>query len=87
MVKKSYLNKPVKIEWLDHCSWDKSSWHDKEYTIEELTPSRMTSYGVLIKEDDEFVIICAHLSEHDNITGEMCILKRTIMSIKELKVE
>ena len=50
--------KLVQIIWLDTNETSDSGWCSKE-EAEEARPCRVASYGVVVKENDEFITIAA----------------------------
>ena len=88
--------KLVQIIWLDTNETSDSGWCSKE-EAEEARPCRVASYGVVVKENDEFITIAADtdaalIEENDNVLDAddlfgrvQCFPKGCIESITPLK--
>ena len=80
--------KLVRIEWMDHFSFTENTWRTKD-EYEDRESCAVTTVGWVLKEtDNEYVIVSTwHKSEEfeDKFLGDMCILKGTVKSVKELK--
>ena len=53
--------------------------------MEDLTPSTIESVGWVVKETKQSVTLVAHLTDSDNASGELCILKNVIIKRKNLE--
>jgi len=88
--------KLVQIIWLDTNETSDSGWCSKE-EAEEARPCRVASYGVVVKENDEFIAIAAdtdaalieengNVLDADDLFGRVqCFPKGCIESITPLK--
>jgi|TARA_R100000030_G_scaffold61231_1_gene46222 hypothetical protein len=88
--------KLVQIIWLDTNETSDSGWCSKE-EAEEARPCRVASYGVVVKENDEFITIAAdtdaalvedngNVLDADDLFGRVqCFPKGCIESITPLK--
>ena len=88
--------KLVQIIWLDTNETSDSGWCSKD-EAEEARPCRVASYGVVVKENDEFITIAAdtdaalveengNLLDADDLFGRVqCFPKGCIESITPLK--
>lgn len=75
------------IRWLDHQEIDESTSFD-----EEVGPAIMHTVGIYTGETDEWVEIARDITLNDEGVPEekyspICILKRCILTIYELKTE
>ena len=82
---KSFLNKPVYIEWFDSlgCS---PNWEFIEDDL-DLEPIICKTLGFLMKESKEYIIIIPHLVEVEHQKqgcGDMMIYKKQIKKIQEI---
>lgn len=84
--------KIIEIEWLDHASYLEAIWRTHEELL-DLVPPRVKTLGYLIEEREDAYIIASTVGKLDDpmeersFCGEMCILKGTVLKIKELKNE
>lgn len=88
--------KLVQIIWLDTNETSDSGWCSKE-EAEEARPCRVASYGVVVKENDEFITIAAdtdaalvedngNVLDADDLFGRVqCFPKGCIESVTPLK--
>ena len=88
--------KLVQIIWLDTNETSDSGWCSKE-EAEEARPCRVASYGVVVKENDDFITIAAdtdaalvedngNVLDADDLFGRVqCFPKGCIESITPLK--
>jgi hypothetical protein len=88
--------KLVQIIWLDTNETSDSGWCSKE-EAEEARPCRVASYGVVVKENDEFITIAAdtdaalvedngNVLDADDLFGRVqCFPKGCIESITPLQ--
>ena len=88
--------KLVQIIWLDTNETSDSGWCSKD-EAEEARPCRVASYGVVVKENDEFITIAAdtdaalveengNVLDADDLFGRVqCFPKGCIESITPLK--
>ena len=88
--------KLVQIIWLDTNETSDSGWCSRE-EAEEARPCRVASYGVVVKENDEFITIAAdtdaalieengNVLDADDLFGRVqCFPKGCIESITPLK--
>ena len=88
--------KLVQIIWLDTNETSDSGWCSKE-EAEEARPCRVASYGVVVKENDDFITIAADTDaalvedngnalDADDLFGRVqCFPKGCIESITPLK--
>lgn len=65
------------VEWMDSCSLKGGTWNDTEH-VEELSPHQVRSVGWLLKEDRDVIVLVPHAAQHQ-VSGELCILKGTIV--------
>lgn len=82
--KKKYLMYTVEVEWLDHSGWTNNNWRHIDED-RSLTPFKVTSYGVVVKETDDYIVLLPHLSENGAGQGTMCIIKSCIKKIRKVK--
>jgi len=78
--------KLVKIVWLDHCSYSTAQWRELD-RISTLEPVKVNSLGYVVKETKDMIIIASHVYHDDDDhggQGEMCIIKKCIVSRVEL---
>jgi hypothetical protein len=71
------------FEWYDSCGFVDTVWADKKH-VETLKPHLVRSYGVVVKEDKDFVTVAGHYGE-DEFCGCMCIPKSVIIKRKRIK--
>lgn len=72
------------IQWLDHCSIN-DNWK-RNAEVKELEPAIVYSVGWVIHENDDYLTLVAHcgvdtdgnMSDEEQSTGEMCIVKSAI---------
>jgi hypothetical protein len=88
--------KLVQIIWLDTNETSDSGWCSKD-EAEEARPCRVASYGVVVKENDDFITIAAdtdaalvedngNVLDADDLFGRVqCFPKGCIESITPLK--
>jgi len=76
----------VKIVWLDHCSFGDEWLEIENFKDKSYSPTTVTSYGVIIKEEEKYLILTGHHSK-DMCHSAMCILKKCIVSREELQGE
>lgn len=86
MVKAIAKPKLVLINWCDHHTFETNEWRELE-VFDDQTPYTVQSSGWLIRENKDHLIIAAHVCwEAGKVTGEMMILKSTVISVKPLRV-
>jgi hypothetical protein len=80
--------KLVHIKWVDHSSFTENTWRTKD-EYEDREPVECDTVGWVIKEDKDMYVVVStmHLSEEyeDKFCGDMCILKGSVKSVRELK--
>lgn len=74
----------VEVSWRDHSSFSDGGWSTLD-AAQALEPILVRSVGFLVKDDETFVVLVAHLTTGNCTAGEMCILKSDIVSKKELR--
>jgi hypothetical protein len=73
----------VKVTWIDACSrLTEGRWSSME-DIRELSPVKATSYGEIVVDQPDFIVIAAH-NAAEMAGGEICIPRVSIVSIVEL---
>jgi hypothetical protein len=74
----------VKVEWIDSCTSD-INWVLLE-DINEVEPINITTYGTVIKETDEYIVIAQNYgSNPEQVCNITSIPKGCIKNIIELK--
>lgn len=75
------------VRWQDHHTFHENKWRDID-EFEEVPVYEVQSIGWLVKENKNHLIVAAHCAfDVDQITGEMMILKKTIVERREIKLE
>lgn len=72
------------IEWLDHCTYDKSEWRSEE-EVGKLEPIKVITLGFLVKETKESVILASTGTIDGHLGQEFLILKRGIVRRQKVK--
>lgn len=77
---------PYKIVWKDHASFSLFKWRDFEESDLLDGDFIVESYGFIVKETKDYIVLSPHFNiEFGQTTGEMKILKGTIIKKKKLK--
>jgi hypothetical protein len=58
--------KIVCVEWIDSAEYDDADWKTKQ-EVEELTPMRIKSCGMLVNEDDLYITLAGSINNCDTI--------------------
>ena len=76
------MNKVVVIEWIDSVEYEDAEWKSQK-DADTLSPMRIRSAGILIKEESSYITIASSMNESDpdNITygGLLTIPSYTIV--------
>jgi hypothetical protein len=72
----------VHVGWIDSASY--SHWTGRE-TLQISNPITIESAGWLLRSDSTAVVLAAHKSDQDNYTGDMCIPRSQVKTIRRLK--
>ena len=52
------------IEWIDSSEYDDADWKSEE-EVQELTPMRIKSCGILVNEDDLYLTLAGSVNNYD----------------------
>lgn len=75
---------PVKVEWIDSCASNKS-WILLEELEEDIEPIFISTYGMLVKEEDSFIVVAQNYgTDPEQVCNLMTIPRGCIKSITEL---
>lgn len=66
----------VYIEWRDSCSMN-GTW-SRMHEVEDMEPCTIRSIGWLVSETNEHVVVAAHISNNDSLSGDLCVPKAVI---------
>ena len=55
------------VEWIDSAEYDDASWKTQK-EVEELTPMRIKSCGMLVNEDDLYITLAGSIDNYDKKT-------------------
>ena len=84
--------KVVRVDWLDAHGGVRGGWRDVS-TVAKRKPAVSVSFGVLLRQDNEYVVICPHFAGDDNgidmekdvsADGEMAIPMKWVKKITKL---
>jgi hypothetical protein len=75
---------PIYVIWWDDAVSD-SSWHDK--TDLKLKPTIATTFGFLVHQDEDYVIVAdSYFEEDDTVSNYTKIPRKMIKEIKEVEL-
>lgn len=77
------LNNPVLIVWDDHTSFTENLWRDFD-TLKELSPMEVKTLGYIIKDERDYYVLAAHITDSNVAMGELCIMKANIKEFNYL---
>ena len=81
------MKKLLYIRWQDHHNFSSAEWRDFE-DFDEIKSFTVDSVGWLMNETKTHVALAAHCSfDTEQATGEMMILKKTIIERREIPIE
>ena len=76
--------KIVEVEWLDTVS--EKRWTDRIHTVKTLRPSHCVSYGLLLDDTEDYLMVAGSVDEHnDNVDHVDCIPKSAILKVTVLE--
>lgn len=76
----------VYVEWIDSAGFAEGGWHQRD-VVDSLGPHVISSVGWIIKEEDDYIVMCSHISsDGTNLAGEKCIPKVAIQKRKKIKL-
>jgi hypothetical protein len=74
----------ILVTWIDSAKLGGDGpWKDK-HTVTELTHDTVQSVGWIMREDEDTLVVAAHISE-GQVSGEMAIPIRAILKRKKLR--
>lgn len=76
------LNKLVRVTWHDIMVF--ADWRPQD-TVLSWIPEAMTSYGLLIRQDEEFIALASLIDQEGNVNALQLIPTGCVVSIKEIK--
>lgn len=77
--------KLVEITWKDHSAFSLCHWRD-EHELQELEPMTVKTVGfVVVNAKGHITVAATHNAKHGRFSGEMCIDKRCIEKIRNLR--
>lgn len=74
----------IYVEWIDHVTFVNNSWRRID-EIADLEPSIVETVGWVVSETKKKLVVVATRAEHNDATGEFCIIKGCILKRKRLK--
>lgn len=77
--------KLVKLTWMDHVSFTKNNWHDKE-DLEKLSPTEFNTVGWVIHETKDYITLVSTKTTDDEgpFAGEFTIVKKAVIKKETL---